>query len=772
MIVKRGQTLSVYLAPNSSEVERQAVNDFCKILNTAVGVIAVEKHEKPTDNKEKRVVMRLDANLNYGEGFEIKKENGYIVVIYQTPNGGFYGLHYLIESSLDVVYARGAVELECDYLTANRVKFKPTKKVIKPAFRERAVNACGIGSTGLDHIDDGSARYYAVNGLNATSHAYISEWEKYPLYCAGLNDSATRIEDLINTNPEYFMTDSDGEPKKAKHDSYVNFYNLDVAKVIANRLYEKSKDKSDRIKMQFIMPDDPYFFVKINGVELSAMPFTTSDGVTVYPDQKNYKSTVYFNFLNAVAREYNKLKPNSDLYTLAYLYAEQAPEVEIDEHLVVHLAPISTNEKHSYIASGETGNKEIRENIERWATKCKRLGIYTYWFSFKGGIYSRPIIKTLQENLKWFKSLGVSGVLMESKLDCSFSENLSAPQKDGIKWFDMNEAYLWMANKLLFNPDLNADGLLKRFCKVVYKESYKEMLAYYKLIEKGYKKVDEYVWYATGGDVYIRKFILQAGVDKAVLATLKSACDKANTSTVKRRVESVYQTVKKEIEKFSSYIEEDFVITYTDFGQDNILQTEQIDYISNPNSVWNKAMPVRVVRNYNTYEFYDKSSNFNCRALYDDENLYISYTVYDDQIEKFEIKPDGQTVVYRTDGKTLVSYAETYIGGNALNQSEYYGLISGFNGKAETIQFYKHVGSPISKPIPSGAKDVKFVHLSERLEQRYYIHVQVLPLNALGVKVEDFKPYGSFVYYTDRYKRAGWKGNGLWNKDNIYKLKR
>ena len=74
--------------------------------------------------------------------------------------------------------------------------------------------------------------------------------------------------------------------------------------------------------------------------------------------------------------------------------------------------------------------------------------------------------------------------------------------------------------------------------------------------------------------------------------------------------------------------------------------------------------------------------------------------------------------------------------------------------------------------IPKGVKDSKFVHFDDKDKQnRYYFHVQTIPFSALGTEKSVASPYGSFVYYSDRYGRAGWQGYGLWSKQNFSQFK-
>lgn len=786
MRLHKGETIKLY-CDKQKEVFLEAFLDIKQVLADVVdvkvesyndfNVLNIKEAEKgicfgniSEDKKMEMLFPDVKQKLENSDGFLIRKIENVIFVLSLCDEGVYYGAHDLLEENLDVVFSRGAQDYDYDYIKQDEVVFYKCDYIKVSPFIDRAINMCGIGTEGKDHRDYGSARYYARNKVNHID-VYDENWIKFGYQFNYTKFSAVNIDNLIEEHPEYFMTDPFGNPKNSKYESYINYTNKEAAKAVAERYIEIIKDKPEKCYVWSTMPDDPTFYAKHNGVEVTSLPYTAENGVTVYPQQKNYKSTIYFDFYNAVVKEVAKVYPNVQIVTLAYLYAEHAPEVEIDEHLIVALAPIKANDKYSFIAQGQTGNKEAKENIEKWASKCKTLSIYTYWFSFHGHIYSRPILKAVKENLLWFKELGIKRLLLENHLECTLKEGLTEKQLESRRYFDMNEPYIWAVNKLIFEPELDIDELLKHYCKVVYKESAKQMYDYFKAIEEGYEKTDAYVWYAVGGDIYTHLMIIKAGVADKVISALEEALKQATTPKVKSRVESVYKIVKGEIDKYSSFVDEEGIITYCDEGKSVILDENQALYRDNPKSIWNSTKPMTVLRNYDTLAFYNPEAKFECRMLYDNENLYVAFSVYDDLIEKADVGADGQLTIVRSNGKPVVSYSETYIGGNVLNQSEYYGVISGFDAQKGLMQIYLNNGTPIEQSIPDGAEDVKFVRLSEDPKQRYYVHVQVIPLSVLGTRIEDFSPYGSFVYYTNRYARAGWKGVGLWSKNNFSKFK-
>ena len=157
--------------------------------------------------------------------------------------------------------------------------------------------------------------------------------------------------------------------------------------------------------------------------------------------------------------------------------------------------------------------------------------------------------------------------------------------------------------------------------------------------------------------------------------------------------------------------------------------------------------------------------------LYDVENVYFGYEMHDDEI--VEIKEvEGKIRVIREDGSTVSFRAESYFGGNSFNMEKYYGYTSGFNKQDNYDHYYVNEGSPIEIKEPYGVKTVQKVFLSNDKEKRKMFFVQVVPIKAMDVSIKDFKPYGHFMIYSDKYGLMSWKGFGVWAKQNftMYKL--
>ena len=240
-----------------------------------------------------------------------------------------------------------------------------------------------------------------------------------------------------------------------------------------------------------------------------------------------------------------------------------------------------------------------------------------------------------------------------------------------------------------------------------------------------------------------------------------------------RHISYIYATLSKKIFDIEKIKEEIAEVTYSNLGIDEILSNGQMAIEENAESVWNKTKRLTSFYNYSTFVEYDKNAKFNVRLLYDEKYIYIGFQVFDDTLLKKQVDclDGGFVSAYRANGEKIDSYVETYIGGNILNMSEYYGYVSGIFKSREPFAFYLNDGSPHRIQKPKGFRESFYFHYDDSKEKRYYFHVQAIAFQDLKVKCDDAMPYGSFVYYSDRYGRVGWKGNGLWAKQGFSQFK-
>lgn len=771
---KRAKT-TFYTLKNSEKPVQNAVEELKKSIRLLTGAEVPSKEITQIDEVKNGVVFATFSALPKGlfaeekefllgtDGFAVRAMGNVLYVLSHTAGGVFFGAHDLLERNAEIIWTRAKRGEEVSYIPSENLVLKEYDYVDKPDFISRGWNTCGDGEEGHHH-DLGTMICFAKNKINTKFEIYLDMFADYGVDVQGLYDPSLQdYSEYYTLHPEYFMTDENGLPKKNQGElSFLNYYRQDVAELVAERILALYKKKPSAIgkRIYIGMPDDDFFrMTDGDGNVISRQPFTADDGTVVLPTEEEYRATVFYNFLNRVVKKVCAVYPQARFMTLAYLYAFVCPKIDVDERLAIGVCPIGLDEHTPYEYIRTEAGKASLEKMRKWCKKVPDVFLYSYWQSLRG-VYPRPLAKTVQKNLRYVKEMGIRHVIPEGYLD-------GANRWGNDDKFDMNELYYWQMNKLFWKVESDLDRLTEKYCRLVYGEARQEMISFYQFIQEGWDKKDIFVTWATGNDLYIRQCILQAGLKDKILGALKSALKKDLQPAQKRRISSIYSQLKEQIQIFESLSDEKAEATFCEFGKDFILSQEQLAVEENAQSVWNKAKKLSNFRNFMTSKPYNPDAKLNIRLLWDEEYLYVGIQTFDDQLARQEgFNEAGKPVYLRENGEIVNSYGETYVGGNKDTDTQFYGYIAGLR----STNVYKNDGAPSYIPTPKGFKEAFYLHVDDKAENRYYFYVQAIAWKDLGVSANTAKPYGSFVYESNRYGLCGWKGNGLWCKENFEEI--
>ncbi len=715
------------------------------------------------------------ARIGDTEGFAYDTDEaaGILYIYAANPSGVWYGVHRFLENNADILWTRGVKPLGELYRCHADLPVTDKTCLEVPVFRFRGWNLCGQGSQGIHHKDADTMEMMGKNGINHNYGTYYREWAHFAIhpFGGGIGRAKLNINDLMDEHPDYFMTLPDGTPRKGPYETYINYFNLACADVIADRILDYFREYPEAGTVDFSMPDNNYFVMHHGGVNLHEQPFTTPDGVTVFPDDDSYKSTVYWCFLNHVARRVKSVYPDKLITSLAYIYSEAPPYVTLENNLVPTFAPIGGDDHYPIAPIGgrNTGsNARTYRYITGWSEKTNNLCIYNYWACFKGEIYSRPIAKKVQQDLQWYASLGVRGLCSEGLVDSA----LTTVRTNDV--YNLNSLYIWLMCRLFWNPWADIDELTERFCRLAYGSAAPEMEEYYRLIQKGWDEMPGYVWYPTGGELYTKQFILDAGNADAILSTLETAVEKTkNHPLALARIEPIEKIVRAQIELYRNFRSEDATAAYTDAGESIVMSPENLLVYDRPSpeNPWTRAIPLTVFKDYMTFANAPESSRMTARLLWDKENLYIAYAVYDDQLEtpddptspeKFLPMDANDTWFRRAD-----TFAENYFVGDMTNLSTYYAYYSDMVG-----QHFRYVsdGAVHKDKLQPAWSTATAVHRDPDPSKRYYVHAQKIPFATFDRDWKTAVPGGAFALNSRRYGIQCWLGGGLWNAESIRKI--
>ncbi len=421
------------------------------------------------------------------DGFAVRTHEGKIYIFGANAKGALNGVYDFIEENMDVLWVRSNEEIGMIY------DEQPTVTVLKTDYREkspfsiRGWHLCG----GTIHSNPETSIMLARNKFNTHSS---NTREEYGIVRYGV---AHNVKELVYKSPiynpeetEYWCTNSTGEHVPYESSTQINFFSMKAAEAAAASIVAAYKDTNE--KYAFIGMEDAGWS---DVFPEQSQAFEYAPGQFVEANSPAYQSTVFFTFVNRVARLVKEELPDLTIGAFAYFFATTPPVCEIEDNVCVTFC---TYEENLTTLTEETwGDKSIREfeNLKKWTELTSNIMIYSYYGCIRcGSIYPRPIWDRLQTDAQFFAEHGFKGVQAEGIADDAgvygwlkeYYEDGVTPYTNSNQW-DMNALSFWVYGKLLWNPYEDVDALVVKFCDKVYGNASEHMQEFYRLVQMGWK---------------------------------------------------------------------------------------------------------------------------------------------------------------------------------------------------------------------------------------------------------------------------------------------
>ncbi|MBW2962867.1 DUF4838 domain-containing protein [Mesonia aestuariivivens] len=154
---------------------------------------------------------------------------------------------------------------------------------------------------------------------------------------------------------------------------------------------------------------------------------------------KNNAAPAVFKLLNELALQ----NPNINFYTTAYLSVNEPPKQKQPNNIGLFFSTINFQRGKAY---NELNDKHtLLENLKKWQININHLLVWEYTLNYDNFLDFYPNLLVLQENLKFLKNNGVTGVFING------SETYSVLQ----------EIKCATTARLLYNVNLDVDEILK-----------------------------------------------------------------------------------------------------------------------------------------------------------------------------------------------------------------------------------------------------------------------------------------------------------------------
>ncbi len=430
------------------------------------------------------------------DGFAIRQLNGKLYIFGATARGSLNGVYDFIEENLGVLWIRRSEDVGLIY------DEMPTITVAKADYREKSpFQVRGVSRYGADSAPAATGLFQTRNRFNCgAAHAGVwvdaLNWEA----AVGLEPfiSNHNMKWWLTVSPtydagitEYWETREDGTPLTYESSRQVNYWSELTADTIAASVIHQLDLYGESLGLRHVgvCMEDLGF---VSGVypEMTE-PFEYAPGQFVEPTEEDYISTVYFSFINRIARQVKEKHPEAMVNTFAYSIAEAAPRCGIEDNVIAvycHYNEDLTRETLDDVYGD--GPETNYAHFKAWVDLTPNVINYNYYgCCFVGGWYERPYWYRMQNDLQYYAEQGHVGMTPAIynddpspfdllRDDWGFTQN---------NIWEMNILTHWLYGKLAWNPYEDVDALIRYFCDKVYGEASAAMQEYYRLVRLGWE---------------------------------------------------------------------------------------------------------------------------------------------------------------------------------------------------------------------------------------------------------------------------------------------
>lgn len=176
------------------------------------------------------------------------------------------------------------------------------------------------------------------------------------------------------------------------------------------------------------------------GADAQSKAFAAKHGGTL--------SAPLIDMVNDLARRVRQQVPDARLATLAYHWSFPPPTgIEVDPAVVMTVAPIHANFAHPF---GSGDNVGIGEDIAQWGRIADHIVIWDYITNFGGFIQPFPNLEGMTRSIQWLAQFpAVQGYFGQGSYTAMGAE--------------FAELRAWVAARLLWDPQQDADALVREF---------------------------------------------------------------------------------------------------------------------------------------------------------------------------------------------------------------------------------------------------------------------------------------------------------------------
>ena len=425
------------LADTTYKPNREAAVLLQKHIKLITGA-DVEIFKETKNVRKGDVIIGQKSKLNVDsighDGFVVSVDNGKLLV-----NGKGNGVTNAVGRVLETLGVR--------YWAEYAVELPESKTLIlhenlyisdTPAFEHRQVN----GPKG---------DYLLFHGLRYSDDIFV------PGYWVHTFLKFVPVSVYGETNPEYFA-EINGK-RYPGHGTQLCLTNDDVYRIIEHHVDSLFKANPDKKLLSVSQNDSQFSYCQCPKCKQLDQQEGSLNGAIIH-------------FMNRLAERF----PDKEISTLAYNYSVEPPKsVKPRENVNIMLCNIESNRELPLTDISVS----FVDAIEKWGEISNNVFMWDYGINFSGLVSPFPNFHVLQPNLQLFHENGVKYMF---------------EQLNGGKGTDFAELRNYMAAKLMWNPYMDVDKLMKDFITGYYKEAAPYIYDYIRLQHGGLIASGKRLW--------------------------------------------------------------------------------------------------------------------------------------------------------------------------------------------------------------------------------------------------------------------------------------
>jgi len=465
---------------------------------------------------------------------------------------------------------------------------------------------------------------------------------------------------------------------------------------------------------------------------LCLAPITLPGGGVVRPEDRNFRSTQYTLFVNAVSDYLTSRFPHvRPLAGAAYLFTAEAPAVPARGGGPGYCPYIKNHKKPVF---DDTINAVWHAKAERFKQAgMPAASLYEYYLCSSTPQFYHAVCEVARQDFNYYRP-HLKGVY----LDVVYGD---APEHGGDKVYDISAIEFWVMSRLMWNPDTDVREARREFCRRAYREAAEPMIAYYERLAQNYNEDPAGCYWNDDPVSACKHYLVDKGLTGFVRETLAKAVGQAAHPGSRRLIE-LHQGrmlgLIGQAEKLPPRVTLQVPFSETPPAGDDVNAAEWA-----PGALidgFSKVSDAKVPSSRkSTVRFLHDKRNLYIAARFEDPGFFADY-----QAGKFARNANQPGFGW---GGQDGPYVELFVDGGLRAAGSYYHLAFALNGS----QYSGRGASAIESDPPQWT-------VSCRAQPGYWTARVVIPLAEIGVNITQGNKLGAMIVAND----GAWNG-GQWH---------